>query len=327
MTTLQDIVAAHDRIRPLVHRTPVATCGALDALAGRRLVFKCENFQKVGAFKFRGACNAVFRLSEEAARRGVVTHSSGNHAQALALAARLRGVPATIVMPENSPRVKVDAVRGYGAAIVFCAPTQQARERAASELVAASGATLIPPYDHADVIAGQGTLALELFEQRPDLAGVIVPVGGGGLIAGVAIAAKGLRPGVRIIGAEPAEADDAYRGKLSGRRQPALATATIADGLRTALGDLTWPVVRDCVDEIVTVSETAIRKAMRLVFERLKLVIEPSAGVGVAAALDERIRCLPGLDPLGVVLCGGNVDLDGLFGERDEQPVTRIAPT
>jgi len=315
--TLADIREAHDRIRDLVHRTPVLTCETLDARAGndagpRHLRFKCENFQKVGAFKFRGACNAVFKLDDVSARRGVVTHSSGNHAQALALAARLRGISARIVMPNNSPQVKVNAVRSYGAEIIFCEPTQAAREAAANAAVATTGGTLIPPYDHPDVIAGQGTIALEFLEQCPDLEAIIVPVGGGGMISGVAIAAKAVRPSIRVIGAEPAGADDAFRSKRSGTRQPPPAAETIADGLRTGLGDLTWPVVRDLVDEIITVEEQSIVEAMRLVFERMKVVIEPSAAVGVAVALDRRFSARSGLSPTGVILCGGNVDLDRL---------------
>lgn len=310
--TFADIRAAHERIRSLVHRTPVLTCATLDELAGRSLAFKCENLQKVGAFKFRGACSAVFKLDDATARRGVVTHSSGNHAQALALAAKLRGIAAHIVMPDNSPQVKVDAVRGYGGRIVFCASTQQAREETAARVVAETGGTLIPPYDHPYVIAGQGTIAIELLEERPDLEAIVVPVGGGGMISGVTIAAKAMKPGIRIIGAEPLAASDAALGKRTGQRQPTPTTATIADGLRTALGDLTWPVVRDQVDEIVTVDETAIVAAMRLVFERMKLVIEPSAAVGVAVALDASMRSRPGLSPMGVILCGGNVDLDRL---------------
>ncbi|MCA9285439.1 MAG: pyridoxal-phosphate dependent enzyme [Phycisphaerales bacterium] len=309
---LADVRAAAGRIRGLAHRTPVMTCAAIDAIAGRNLFFKCELFQKVGAFKFRGACNAVMRLPDEVARRGVVTHSSGNHAQALALAAQLRGIPAHIVMPRNSPKVKVAAVEGYGAAIRFCEPTQPAREALAAEVVAETGGTLIPPYDHPDVIAGQGTIALELLEDHPDLDAIVVPVGGGGMISGVAIAAKGIRSGIRIIGAEPLGADDAARGKASGVRQPPPDARTIADGLRTGLGDLTWPVVRELVDEIVTVDETSIIAAMRLVWERMKLVIEPSAAVGVAVVLSEGFRTRAEMPRVGVVLCGGNVDLETL---------------
>jgi threonine dehydratase len=322
--TIQDIRAAAARIEPWIHRTPVLTCATLDRLAGRSLHFKCENLQRVGAFKFRGACNAVFALDDLTAAPGVVTHSSGNHAQALALAARLRGIRAQIVMPENSPQVKIDAVRGYGAAITFCAPTQQARERAAAEIVQRTGGVLIPPYDHPLIIAGQGTIALELLHELPSLDAIVVPIGGGGMISGVAIAAKSLQPAIRVIGAEPAGADDAARGKQCGARQGPPEARTIADGLRTGLGDLTWPVVRDLVDEIVVVEDAQIVRAMRLVFERMKLVIEPSAAVGVAALLDESVVRRPGLPRVGVILCGGNVDLDALpwsapgYGEFDD---------
>lgn len=312
LPSLSHIRAAADRIRPYATRTPVLTSSTLDGMAGRRLVFKCELFQKVGAFKFRGACNAVMRLDDDVAARGVVTHSSGNHAQALALAAKLRGIPADIVMPDNSPRVKVAAVEGYGARIHFCAPTQAARETMADELVRRTGGALIPPYDHPDVIAGQGTIALELLDDEPELDAIIVPVGGGGMISGVTIAAKALRPGIAVIGAEPAGADDAARGKRSGTRQPPPAAATIADGLRTGLGDLTWPVVRDLVDDVYTVDEPEIVSAMRTVWERMKLVIEPSAAVGVAVALSRAFRDRPGPERVGVILCGGNVDLDAL---------------
>lgn len=309
-TTLDEIRAAARRIAPHAHKTPVVTCTALSRLAGRDLRFKCENLQKVGAFKFRGACNAVFRLSDAAARRGVVTHSSGNHAQALALAARLRGIPAHIVMPRNAPGVKREAVEGYGGIVYPCEPTVADREATADRVVHETGGTLIPPYNHPDVIAGQGTIALEFLEQCPDLRTLVVPIGGGGMISGVAIAAKAISPSIRVIAAEPANADDAARSKRAGSIQPIASTETIADGLRTSLGTLTFPVVRDLVDEVVTVSEEAIVRAMRLMFERAKLVIEPSAAVGVAVALSERGRSLD--EPVGVVLCGGNVDLDAL---------------
>jgi len=315
---LDAIRAAHARIESHVHRTPTMTCSALDERAGRSLVFKCENFQRIGAFKIRGAVNAVLSLSDEAAARGVVTHSSGNHAQALALAARIRGIKATIVMPENAPRVKSDAVNRLGAEIIWCAPTQAARESAADEVVARRGATLVPPYDDPRVIAGQGTIALEFLADHPDLRAMIVPIGGGGMISGITIATKAINPTIAVIGAEPKAADDAARGKSSGERQQPPMTTTIADGLRTGLGALTWPVVRDLVDEVVTVEEEEIVDAMRFVFERMKLVIEPSAAVGVAAALGsarpilDRLAADAGAGPVGVVLCGGNVDLDRL---------------
>ena len=310
--TLADVVAARGRIRPHAHRTPVVTSRTLDRRAGRSIFCKCELFQRVGAFKFRGALNAVMKLDEERAARGVVTHSSGNHAQALALAARLRGIVAHIVMPENAPRVKREAVAGYGATIYPCAPTQAAREREAERVCRLTGGTLIPPYDHPDIIAGQGTLAVELLEEVPDLDAIVTPVGGGGMLSGTALAAAELRPGVRVFGAEPEEADDAARSKRAGRLIPQAGTTTVADGLRTSLGGHTWPVVRDKVEAIVTVSEVEIVAAMRLVWERMKLVVEPSGAVPVAAVLSARFRELEGLGRVGVVLSGGNVDLDCL---------------
>ena len=310
--TLADLHAAADRLRGVVHRTPVLTCATFDALAGRAIHFKCENLQKTGSFKYRGATNAVRRLDDATAARGVVTHSSGNHAQALALAAKLRGVPATVVMPDTSSAVKRAAVVGYGATVIDCTPTLAERERVAGEVVARTGGTLIPPFDHADVIAGQGTACLELLEDVPHLDAVVAPVGGGGLLSGFAIAAKGTRECGRVYGAEPLAADDAARSFASGVWQPQLAPDTIADGLRTSLGQLTWPIVRDRVDGIFTVTEAEIVAAMRLVWERMKLVIEPSAAVGVAVVLGDEFRALPGLPHVGVVLCGGNVALDAL---------------
>lgn len=311
--TLDDVRAAADRIRGLAHRTPVLTCETLDRLAGRALFFKCENLQKVGAFKYRGATNAVRKLSDAGAARGVVTHSSGNHAQALALAARLRGAPAHIVMPRTAPAVKRAAVEGYGGHITLCEPTLEARERAAAEIVARTGATLIPPFDHPDVIAGQGTVALELLEDVPDLDALVVCVGGGGLIAGCALAAHGLNPNVRVFGAEPAGADDAARSKAAGRRLPQTAPDTITDGLLTGTGELTWPVIRDRVERVFTVTDDEIRAAMRLVWERMKLIVEPSGAVAAAVALGPAFRELPGLKKVGVTFSGGNVNLDKLW--------------
>ena len=307
---LRDIRAAQERIAPYAHVTPVLTSRTMDELSGRSLFFKCENLQRVGAFKFRGAMNAVAKLDEETAKRGVVTHSSGNHAQALALAARIRGIPAFIVMPTNAPEVKRQAVLGYGANVIPCAPTQAAREETAARVARDTGGVFVPPYDHPDVIAGQGTIALELFASHPDLDAVIVPVGGGGMISGIALAYREIAPRVRVIGAEPLDADDASRSKAGGVLVPQAGTQTVADGLRTSLGALTWPVVRDVVHRIETVSEEAIVSAMRLVFERMKLVIEASAAVGVAVALGARLR--EDEKRVGVVLCGGNVDLDAL---------------
>lgn len=303
---------AERRIAPLAHRTPVMTCRTLDGLAGRSLFFKCENFQKVGAFKFRGASNAVFKLSDEVAARGVVTHSSGNHAQALALAAKMRGIPAHIVMPSNASPVKRRAVEGYGGRVIECPPTLEARETTAAAVIAETGATLIPPYNHPDVIAGQGTAALELMREVPGLDVVVTPVGGGGLLAGTCVAAKGMNAEVDVVAAEPLGADDAARSKAAGKLIPQTKPQTIADGLLTSLGDLTWPLVRDQVERVVTVREEEIIAAMRLVWERAKLLIEPSAAVAVAAVLSEEFKALPGRRRVGVILSGGNVNLDQL---------------
>ena len=306
---LQAIRKAAVRIAGVVHRTPVMTCATLDQLAGRSLYFKCENLQKVGAFKYRGATNAVLKLTDAEAARGVVTHSSGNHAQALALAARVRGIPAYIVMPRTAPLVKKNAVEGYGGIVTLCEPTLEARESAAAALVAQTGGTLIPPFDHADVIAGQGTAALELLEDVPDLDAIIAPVGGGGLLSGCAIAAAGLR----VFGAEPLGADDAARSKAAGQLLPQTGPNTIADGLLTSLGELTWPIVRDRVEGIFTVTDDQIRAAMRLVWERMKLIVEPSGAVGLSVALSEEFRSLPNLGKVGIILSGGNVNLDKLY--------------
>ena len=311
--TLADVRAAAHRIAPHAHRTPITTCATLDALAGRRLHFKCENLQRAGAFKFRGACNAVYALSDADAARGVVTHSSGNHAQALALAARLRGIPAHIVMPRTAPAVKRAAVAGYGGHIVLCEPTLADREATAARLCDETGATLIPPYNHPDVIAGQGTVALELLEERPDLDAILAPVGGGGLISGLALCARELAPQVDVLAAEPAAADDAARSKADGVLRDQPPPRSVADGLLTTLGSLTFPVVRDVVRAIVTVEEHEIVAAARLFWERAKLIIEPSSAVPLAALLAPRHRAV--FEPyahIGVVLSGGNVDLDHL---------------
>jgi threonine dehydratase/serine racemase len=309
---LADVQAAGRRIAGFAHRTPVLTCATLDRRAGRSLFFKGEHLQKAGAFKFRGACNAVQRLPAEAAGRGVVTHSSGNHAQALALAARLRGIPAHVVMPRNASPVKRRAVEEYGGRVVECEPTLAAREATAAAVMAETGAALVPPYNHPDVIAGQGTAALELLEQVPGLDALVAPVGGGGLVAGLCIAARGLNPSLRVFAAEPAGADDAARSKAAGRLLPQTGPRTIADGLLTSLGDLTWPVIRDQVERVVTVTEEETVAAMRLAWERAKLLIEPSAAVAVAAVLTDEFRTLDGLARVGVVLSGGNANLDQL---------------
>ena len=315
LPTPEDVVRAAERIRPFATRTPVLTASSLDAMFGVRLFFKCENFQRVGAFKFRGACNAVQSLSWEDARRGVATHSSGNHGAALALAARLRGIPCTVVMPRNAPAVKQAAVAGYGAAIVLCEPTLEARETTLGEAVARMGQVVVHPYDNADVIAGQGTAARELQDEVTDLDLVMIPIGGGGLAAGTALAVQGE---ARVIAVEPAGADDAYRSFRAGERLPSIAPTTIADGLLTSLGVRNFALIQRHVDDIVRVSEAAIAEAMRLVWERMKIVVEPSAAVPLAAlverVLDESEAVAGKLSDLriGIVLSGGNVDLDRL---------------
>jgi threonine dehydratase len=308
--SIADIQAAAERIRPYAHRTPVMTSAYFDRLLAANVFFKCENFQRVGAFKFRGACNAVFSLPEGAIPRGVATHSSGNHAQALALAARLRGMRAFIVMPRNAPKVKRQAVADYGAEIIPCEPTVADREATTERVVAETGATLVHPYNDPRIIAGQGTAALELLEEVWPLDLLLAPVGGGGLISGTAIAAAAISPHTRVIAAEPAGADDAYRSLQGGEIVPSVNPQTIADGLRTSLGDLTFAAIRRHVSQIVTVSEEGIVMAMRQVWERMKIVIEPSAAVPLAALLENKIDVRG--QRIGVILSGGNVDLDNL---------------
>jgi threonine dehydratase len=307
---LDDIRRAAKRIAPHVYRTPVMTCAALDRMLGSELHFKCENLQRIGAFKIRGATNAVLSLDDAQASHGVATHSSGNHAAALALAARERGIAAYVVMPENAPRTKRAAVADYGAEIIACAPTLAARERTLAEVVERTGAHFVPPYNDHRVIAGQATAALELLEQVPDLDVVMTPVGGGGLTSGAALAVQYLSPRTRMIAAEPAGADDAYRSFRSGRLLPVEQPDTIADGLRTSLGDKTFAIIHRHVDDIVTVEDHIIIEAMRLIWERMKLVVEPSAAVPLAALLAGRLE-VGGLR-IGVILSGGNVDLDRL---------------
>lgn len=305
-----DIRAAAARIAGQAHRTPVLACSAIDEMAGARIHFKCENFQKVGAFKFRGALNTVLSLDRTSLERGVVTHSSGNHGAAVALAARIAGADAVVVMPENARRIKRLAVEGYGATVILCPPTQEDRERMTAEVIERDGRTLVHPYDDLRVIAGQGTAALELVEQVPGIEVFVAPVGGGGLLSGTAITVSSLRPAAAVIGAEPLEADDTARSFAAGRRIPEASNRTIADGLRTSVGEITFPIMRQRVSEIVTVPEEAIVFAMRLVWERMKIVIEPSSAVAVAAVL-ARPGALRGRR-IGVILTGGNVDPDEL---------------
>lgn len=308
--TGKDIRDAAGRIGPFVHRTPVVTSRSLDAVTGAELFFKCENLQKGGAFKIRGATNAVFSLTEEEAARGVATHSSGNHAAALALAALWRGITAHVVMPEGSSPVKRKAVLEYRAHVVSCQPTVEAREKGLSELVERTGAVVVHPYNDYRVMAGQGTAAMELCEEVPRLDMILVPVGGGGLLAGTCIAVSAVSPATSVMGAEPEVADDARRSLLAGKIMPSTYPVTIADGLRTSLGDLTFPIIQRHVKEILTASEASIAHAMRMIWERMKIVVEPSAAVPLAAVMGN-----PGVFSgrrVGIILSGGNVDLERL---------------
>src|SRR5438128_2325165 len=304
------IRAAQERIRAYIHRTPVLTSERLDDASGGSLLFKCENFQKVGAFKPRGATNAVFSLDDATARRGVATHSSGNHGSALARAAKLRGIPAHIVMPSNSAKVKLRAVESYGARIVFCEPTQEAREVACADVIAKTGATLIHSFENEDVMAGQGTAAVELLEEISDADLVMCPVGGGGLLSGTAVAAKSMRPKIKVMAAEPSNADDAAQSFRAGRLIRTEKKFTIADGLRTNISPPTFAIIQRYVEDIVTVSEEAIISGMRTIWETMKIIIEPSAAVPYAAILEQKIDV--GGRRVGIIITGGNVDLDAL---------------
>jgi threonine dehydratase len=306
---LAAIRAAHERIRSHIHRTPILTSERLDDASGAKLFFKCENFQKIGAFKARGATNAVFALDDATAKRGVATHSSGNHGTALARAAKLRGIPAHVVMPKNSAKVKVRAVESYGASVIFCEPNQAAREAACADVIAKTGATLIHSFENEEVMAGQGTATIELLE-GVDVDLVMCPIGGGGLLCGTAVAAKSMRPKIKVIAAEPANADDAAQSFRAGKRIVAEKRFTIADGLRTNVGENTFSVIQRYVDDIVTVSEDAIISAMRTIWETMKIVIEPSAAVPYAAVVESKID-ISG-KRVGIILTGGNVDLDAL---------------
>ena len=316
---LAAIRAAHERVRPHIHRTPVITSTRLDAASGASLFFKCENFQKAGAFKARGATNAVFSLDDATAQRGIATHSSGNHGTALARAAKLRGIPAHIVMPSNSAKVKVRAVESYGARIVFCEPTQAAREAACADVIAKTGATLIHSFENEDVMSGQGTATVELLEDVSNVDLMLCPVGGGGLLSGTAVAAKSMRPQIKVIAVEPENADDAAQSFRAGRLIRTEKKFTIADGLRTNVGTPNFAIIQRYVDDIVTVSEEAIIMAMRTIWETTKIIIEPSAAVPYAAITEDKIDI--GGKRVGIILTGGNVDLDKLpwMGIRDQK--------
>lgn len=309
LPSLNDIEQAHRLIRPFIERTPLLTSGQMDARSGAQLFFKCENFQKAGAFKSRGAMHALLKLSKQELKQGVVTHSSGNHAQALARAAAIMGTTAYIVMPENAPQVKVDAVKQYGGKITFCKPTLEAREQTTATIVSETGARVVHPYNDCDIIAGQATACYEMIDQSPQLDYILCPVGGGGLLSGTLLAAHYLSPQIRVIGCEPSGADDAQRSFKTGQLVPSIQPKTIADGLLTSLGTITFPVIKQFAHDIITVSDTEIIAAMRLIWERMKIIIEPSSAVPVAVALS--------LDLLknkkvGIILSGGNVDLNKL---------------
>ena len=312
--TIEDIRAAHERIKPYVHRTPVMTSSLLDHESGAQLYFKCENLQNVGAFKSRGACNTVFSLTEEEARPGVATHSSGNHGAALARAAALRAITAYIVMPRNAPQVKQRAVAGYGAKIIFCDSSPAAREETCARVLAETGATMVHPYNDYRVIAGAATAAIELLDDVPDLDVLIAPVGGGGMLSGTALTIRALRPTVTVFGAEPAQADDAALSLAAGYIIDK-ASNTIADGLRTTLGDKTFGIIKTYVSDILTVSEDGIVAAYRRLWEILKVIVEPSGAVGFAAVREHGTRFAG--RKVGIMLTGGNIDLDSLpFGSK-----------
>lgn len=308
--TFKQVQKAYLKIREKVHRTPVLKSKKVNERAGAQLYFKCENFQKVGAFKFRGATHAVGNLDDEQAANGVATHSSGNHAQAVALAAKQRGIPAHIVMPENAPKVKVNAVRDYGANITFSESTQEGREATLEKVIQKTGATFIHPYDNPDIIMGQGSAAIELLEDQPDLDIILAPIGGGGLISGTAIAVSGFSPKTKVIGTEPEVANDAYLSFKTGKRHPVQSTDTVADGLRTSLSDLTFRCIQKHVHDVVTVTEDEIIEAMRFIWERMKVIIEPSCAVPAAAVFNDKVDVKD--QKVGIIITGGNIDLDHL---------------
>ena len=318
--TWEAILEAHARIAPRIHRTPVLTSASLNAIAGAGLFFKCENLQKTGSFKIRGASNAILSLTEQEVARGIVTQSSGNHGAAVACAAAWRGVPAWIVMPKNAPAVKAAAIEGYGGKIVFCEPTVTARKATCDRVQAETGAHLVHPYDDDRIIAGQATAAKELLEEVGDLDAVFAPVSGGGLLSGTCLGAKGIRADVRVVGCEPERADDAYRSLASGTLQSLESSDTIADGLRASLAPRTFAILRRHVESILLVSEEEIISAARLVWERMKIVIEPSSAVaiapllkpGVVASLNLPKRTDGGTPKLGVIFSGGNLDVSSL---------------
>ncbi len=311
-TSMNDVIAASKRIEGHGHRTPVLTNKTIDKLSGKKIFFKCENFQKIGAFKFRGGWNAISSLNEEEAMKGVCTHSSGNHAQAVAYAAAKRNIPAYIVMPENAPKVKLEAVEGYNAKITLCEPTLKARRDTLDEIAKRTGARIVHPFNDPKVIAGQGTAALELIEEVKELDAICAPIGGGGLMSGTCIAAKSMLPDVKLFGAEPKGADDAYRSLKEGKLLPQENPNTICDGLLTSMGENTWNILKDHLDDIITVSDEEVITAMKLVWERMKIIIEPSCATPLAAILTPEFKKLKDIESVGIILTGGNVDITKL---------------
>ncbi|OVA19157.1 Tryptophan synthase beta subunit-like PLP-dependent enzymes superfamily [Macleaya cordata] len=313
---ISSIKEAQVRINSFIQKTPVLSSETLNSIAGRRLFFKCECFQKGGAFKFRGACNAIFSLGDDQAAKGVVTHSSGNHAAAVSLAAKLRGIPAYIVIPKNAPNCKVENVRRYGGKVIWSEATMQSRESIAKMVLQETGAVLVHPFNDGRIISGQGTISLELLEQIPQIDTLIVPISGGGLISGVALAAKSINPSIRVLAAEPRGANDAAQSKAAGKIVTLPETNTIADGLRAFLGDLTWPIVRDLVDDVITVEDKEIIGAMKMCYEILKVAVEPSGAIGLAAVLSDTFLKNPAwkdCNNIAIILSGGNVDLGVLW--------------
>ena len=310
--SIDNIRAAAGRIKGVGHRTPILTSQTMDKMAGRKLFFKCENLQKVGAFKLRGGWNAVSMLNDEEAANGVCTHSSGNHAQAVAFSAMKRGITSYIVMPNNVPDVKLDAVKGYGANITLCEPTLEARKKTLDEIAKKTGAQVVHPFNNPNVIAGQGTAALEMIEDLGTLDAIIAPIGGGGLMSGTCIATRNLLPEAKLFGAEPAGADDAYHSLKQGKIIPQTNPDTICDGLLTSLGEYTWNILKDHLEAIYTVTDDEVINAMRLVWERMKIIIEPSSATAVAVVLKSEFKALKGLEKVGIILTGGNVELSKL---------------
>lgn len=306
----QDILKAQTRIKEFIHKTPVLTSSGINSITGSEIFFKCENFQKAGAFKFRGATNALLNLNDDEASRGVATHSSGNHAAALALAASNRCIKCYVVMPSTAPGVKVEAVKNYGAEITFCEANLESRESALKKVIEKTGAVFIHPFNNTYVICGQGTATIEFLNQEKELDIIMAPVGGGGLLSGTSIAAKAMRPGIKVFGAEPKNADDAYRSMKSGFRQPPLKPNTIADGLLTALSELTFRIITEKVDDIYTVTENSIIEAMKLIWQRMKIIAEPSSAVPLAVVMENK-EVFKG-KKTGIILSGGNVDFSKL---------------